>query len=298
MEDICTPVTPNTKIKPRKLKLTEKILTKSNKAIKKAHNETPIENNKKTKSSKKRPFPTNETSTVEENSSGPQAKRRKPRHATEEGQQFLKTKAKLLELEEGSSLFSSKNKKQATTTTKKTKSNQQAEAEPDLVKKKPKNKKKKKGKNKKSKAPTPPSTLSFDTDKTLSTKSKLSETEERQRKESLAYLQLWKKHRDHWKFEKLKQVWLLKHALFELAIDDDKFTLLLEYIGSIKGATGREKTLKEMEAFMADFEKKFGKLLDKNSVFNAVRTETKDASENEKKEYERARQIVQILAHD
>jgi len=191
--------------------------------------------------------------------SPPTKKMRKPRHDSVEGQKFLKAKeqARLREFAGSSVPFPTKGSTPIITN---------PENEKSAKKKK---KKKKKGKVNLSTTAhsTPTSTPS---------------SEEKYRREALSYLQLWKKHRDLWKFEKLKQVWLLKHAL---VIDNKRFALLLEYIGSMKGAA-RGKTREEMKSLMTGFEDRFD-----------------DSGKNEPEEqdrikYDRARQIVQMLTGD
>jgi len=181
-----------------------------------------------------------------EQDGGPPAKRRKPRHASEEGKRLLEARAKA----------NGDNPKTSSTPEKSSKK-----------------KKKKKGKNKK--------TASVKA--TSGGEAGAGESSDRLRMEALSYLQLWKSHRNVWKFEKLKQLWLLKHAVNEAMIGDNLFPMLLEYIGSVVGVA-KIKTLQGSQSVMAEFEGKYGKL------------EANKALDAEKKAYERARQIVQMLS--
>ena len=98
-------------------------------------------------------------------------------------------------------------------------------------------------------------------------------------KGAISYLQLWDCERSHWKFEKLKQVFLLKHALDPQVISDSHFELLLRYVASIRGHA-RKTTLSEMETQLNNYEEK----------------QTKNPSESDSLKYARARQMVQMLS--
>ena len=45
----------------------------------------------------------------------------------------------------------------------------------------------------------------------------------------------WSEERGNWKFEKCRQIWLLQNAYEPSKINDQKFDILLEYMGTIKG---------------------------------------------------------------
>ncbi|KAF9292182.1 hypothetical protein BGZ88_006472 [Linnemannia elongata] len=53
---------------------------------------------------------------------------------------------------------------------------------------------------------------------------------------SLAYLVEWKKARATWKFQKLRQVWLINHMYDDKQLPDSHWSLFLEYIHDLKGA--------------------------------------------------------------
>jgi hypothetical protein len=46
----------------------------------------------------------------------------------------------------------------------------------------------------------------------------------------------WKKARATWKFQKLRQVWLINHMYDDKQVPDSHWKLFLEYIHDLKGA--------------------------------------------------------------
>jgi len=88
---------------------------------------------------------------------------------------------------------------------------------------------------------------------------------------ALLYLRQWKKHRTEWKFQKHRQIWLLRHMYDVQKITEKKFRWLLAYLADSKGKS-REKTIDDAKTY-----------LDNKS--NAVNTEQLD----------RARRILQLL---
>jgi len=93
---------------------------------------------------------------------------------------------------------------------------------------------------------------------------------------ALQYLKLWRDYNDIWKFQKIRQNWLLKHMYETKKISDSDFEILLQYLASMQGAA-RDRTLQEAE----DRIKKYD---------DASNTDGKDAQI-----YGRARRIVQLL---
>jgi hypothetical protein len=216
----------------------------------------------------------------------PAAKRRKPRHASLEGQRLLESRAKSGDNESQHKLYLSSQQLKSTST---------ASATPEKSKKSKNKKKKKKSKALKIKD----ANLSLSSmGNGSSSSNKSSESHDKQRNEALSYLQLWKSHKESWKFEKLKQLWLLKHAADGTLVDDKLFPVLLEYIGSVQGVATKEKTLQDVQGVMSEFEGKYGSSSNPNSVLNFAKTggDKEEASEQEKTGYERARQIVQMLS--
>jgi len=53
---------------------------------------------------------------------------------------------------------------------------------------------------------------------------------------ALDYLKTWQNDRASWKFEKCRQIWLLHNAYDIKRMNEENFSVLLEYIDSIKGA--------------------------------------------------------------
>ncbi|CAG2187752.1 unnamed protein product [Mytilus edulis] len=92
-------------------------------------------------------------------------------------------------------------------------------------------KKKKKEKNKKTKP-----CVTADSEKTETEDNKKSSKEL-----AIAYLKLWKKNREEWKFQKVRQVWLLSNMLDSEMVKGKHFETLLLYLDGLKGKA-RETT--------------------------------------------------------
>ncbi|ESP01396.1 hypothetical protein LOTGIDRAFT_230679 [Lottia gigantea] len=102
---------------------------------------------------------------------------------------------------------------------------------------------------------------------------------------ALKYLKTWYKHRDEWKFQKVRQMCLLQHMYDQTQISDKYFKRLLAYLEGLTGAS-KEKTIKEA-----------GQILVEND--SEGESEDKD-KESEKTDVqirrERATQILRILS--
>jgi len=61
---------------------------------------------------------------------------------------------------------------------------------------------------------------------------------------ALSYLRLWKSTRAAWKFQKVRQCWLLDNIYKQTKIDDKDFDILLEYMEPMKGKS-RQVTVDE-----------------------------------------------------
>ncbi|KAG0253273.1 hypothetical protein DFQ27_007504 [Actinomortierella ambigua] len=62
----------------------------------------------------------------------------------------------------------------------------------------------------------------------------------------LQYLVEWKRFRAVWKFQKMRQVWLLKHMYNDADLPDTHWPIFLEYIKDLKGAA-RTATIEEAQ---------------------------------------------------
>lgn len=87
------------------------------------------------------------------------------------------------------------------------------------------------------------------------------------------YLKQWSNDRKTWKFQKVRQVWLLKHMYIQDQVTDDDFDILLLYLDGLKGKS-REVTVKQAEDIME---------MDEDNEGTDVKTE-------------RARKIMQLLS--
>jgi len=128
-------------------------------------------------------------------------------------------------------------------------------------------------------------------------KEKNPEQEIKRKNEALCYLKLWEKHRDQWKFEKLKQIWLLKNALKPSAIDDKNFEVLLNYVSSIKGHS-RTALITDMQNCIENYETNNESTNVQDDEDDDVPVPNSAASEFDKVKYERARKFVQMLSDD
>ncbi|XP_064613546.1 uncharacterized protein C7orf50 homolog [Liolophura sinensis] len=94
---------------------------------------------------------------------------------------------------------------------------------------------------------------------------------------ALDYLSHWEKDREHWRFQKVRQVWLLQNMYDANKVNNSSFKTLLLYLDGLKGRS-RETTVKKAEDIIAH---------DEDSD-----ADTKDVS---KVKLERARQLIQVL---
>lgn len=99
-------------------------------------------------------------------------------------------------------------------------------------------------------------------------------------KKALSYVSKWKYSRSEWKFEKIRQIWLIDHILDEKAISDTIFPIVLEYFGGCKGMA-RE-------------------MLHRKGMTDIKKVEEEEDEENRNElmksiTYKRARQLLQAL---
>jgi hypothetical protein len=64
------------------------------------------------------------------------------------------------------------------------------------------------------------------------------------------YLENWKHRKSLWKFQKVRQVWLLQHMYDTEQVSNDTFGIMVEYLEGLKGA-GRTTTLAEAEKVLS-----------------------------------------------
>ena len=64
------------------------------------------------------------------------------------------------------------------------------------------------------------------------------------------YLETWKKRKGLWKFQKVRQIWLLQHMYDTELVTEPTFAIMIEYLGGLKGA-GRTTTLEEAEKVLS-----------------------------------------------
>ncbi|XP_029178086.1 uncharacterized protein C7orf50 homolog [Nylanderia fulva] len=100
---------------------------------------------------------------------------------------------------------------------------------------------------------------------------------------ALNYISMWKHSRTEWKFEKLKQIWLMDNLLDENSIPDTSFPLVLEYFEGCKGMAREVLLRKGMEIIRKAEEKRDNE--NENEIIESVA-------------YKRARQLLQALPTD
>ncbi|XP_061168127.1 uncharacterized protein LOC133177052 [Saccostrea echinata] len=100
-----------------------------------------------------------------------------------------------------------------------------------------------------------------------------SDPEQKADKLASEYLHQWSNNRESWKFQKVRQVWLLKNMYSENKVTKEDFTVLLSYLDGMKGRS-REVTVEQAE-----------KIIEEDG----------DKDEVDQVKIERARQIVQLL---
>ncbi|XP_061911921.1 uncharacterized protein C7orf50 homolog [Entelurus aequoreus] len=61
---------------------------------------------------------------------------------------------------------------------------------------------------------------------------------------ALDYLTCWAENREGWKFQKIRQTWLLQHMFDSEQVPDEKFSVMLEYIEGLRGGA-RETTVQK-----------------------------------------------------
>ncbi|RIA83836.1 hypothetical protein C1645_445084 [Glomus cerebriforme] len=106
-------------------------------------------------------------------------------------------------------------------------------------------------------------------------------------KAGLNYLIIWRYHREKWKFQKTRQIWLLKNAYNEELLSEDFFNIFLEYIAELLGHS-RNRTFKIARDVVNRFESE------------QKGDETTDQKDNEKGKEQiklnRAKAIVRVLS--
>ncbi|XP_012215585.1 uncharacterized protein C7orf50 homolog isoform X2 [Linepithema humile] len=100
---------------------------------------------------------------------------------------------------------------------------------------------------------------------------------------ALNYVSMWKHSRSEWKFEKLRQIWLMDNLLDENSISDIIFPVVLEYFEGCKGMAREVLLRKGMEVIRKAEEEENEE--NKNEIMESIA-------------YKRARQLLQTLPID
>ncbi|KAK9302218.1 hypothetical protein QLX08_005669 [Tetragonisca angustula] len=96
-------------------------------------------------------------------------------------------------------------------------------------------------------------------------------------KKGLNYVSKWKHARSQWKFEKLRQIWLIDNLLDETSIPNDIFPTVLEYFEGCKGMAREQLLKKGMD------------------IIRKVEENEENKDEIESIAYQRARELLQAL---
>ncbi|XP_051876929.1 uncharacterized protein C7orf50 homolog isoform X2 [Pristis pectinata] len=94
---------------------------------------------------------------------------------------------------------------------------------------------------------------------------------------ALEYLRKWSKKHKEWRFQKIRQTWLLQHMYDCDQISDKHFTLLLSYLEGLKG-NARDVTIQKTEALIKESD-----TIDDPTVFSGEKIE-------------RMQQVLQLLS--
>nr|XP_012152606.1 PREDICTED: uncharacterized protein C7orf50 homolog isoform X2 [Megachile rotundata]XP_012152607.1 PREDICTED: uncharacterized protein C7orf50 homolog isoform X2 [Megachile rotundata] len=96
-------------------------------------------------------------------------------------------------------------------------------------------------------------------------------------KKGLNYVSKWKHARNEWKFEKLRQIWLMDNLLDQTSIPDDIFPTVLEYFEGCKGMAREQLLKKGMD------------------VIRTIEENEENKDKVESVAYQRARKLLQAL---
>ncbi|ALC42907.1 CG15877 [Drosophila busckii] len=105
---------------------------------------------------------------------------------------------------------------------------------------------------------------------------------DKEAKRNEEYLRKWRDSRQDWKFEKLRQISIQQTAFDEKKLNDDVWTIALEYLAGSKGA-GKETMIKLAEDAIQKLDKECEELseeVERQAVVDSTR-------------YQRARQLLQ-----
>ncbi|XP_029311668.1 protein cholesin [Cottoperca gobio] len=94
--------------------------------------------------------------------------------------------------------------------------------------------------------------------------------------QALDYLTCWADNRTKWKFQKIRQTWLLQHMFDSAQVPDEKFSVMLEYMEGLRGAA-KDTTVQKALALVEE---------------SGKAPEDKDVQQRA----HRAREVIQLLS--
>ncbi|XP_066596380.1 uncharacterized protein C7orf50 homolog [Prorops nasuta] len=110
---------------------------------------------------------------------------------------------------------------------------------------------------------------------------KLGALRQEAKSKAISYVLKWKHSKSEWKFEKIRQIWLIDHLLDETAIPEEHFPIVLEYFEGCKGIA-RELLLKKGMEVMKKVEDNEA---NKDEIMDTVA-------------YKRARRLLQAIPNE
>ncbi|XP_020294582.1 uncharacterized protein C7orf50 homolog [Pseudomyrmex gracilis] len=112
---------------------------------------------------------------------------------------------------------------------------------------------------------------------------KIQNSKKNAQQKALNYVTMWKHSRSEWKFEKIRQIWLIDNLLDENSIPNTTFPIALEYFEGCKGMARELLLQRGMEVIRKAEEEQDEE--NKNEIMTSVA-------------YVRARQLLQALPTD
>ncbi|CAI2177107.1 3397_t:CDS:2 [Funneliformis geosporum] len=112
-------------------------------------------------------------------------------------------------------------------------------------------------------------------------------------KTGLNYLLIWRYRKEEWKFQKVRQIWLLKNAYHEDLFSDDFFKVFIEYIAELSGKS-RHTTLKMAQDIVNKFESEADGAIGEQE--DDEKADQKDVKRIEQIKLNRAKAVVRVLS--
>lgn len=109
---------------------------------------------------------------------------------------------------------------------------------------------------------------------------------------SLEYLTSWATDKEQWKFQKLRQTWLLQHMYDAEKVPDSYFKILLKYLAGLKGQA-KDTTIEKAESIMRKSEKED---VEEEAEKAEEKAEEEKGSPVDEKKKKRVRRVLKMLS--